>query len=144
MGGRLAGKIALITGAAGAFGQDMVGLFVAEGASVLATDLADSALAPLAERHGAAVVTAVLDVREESHWMAATELAQSRFGGLDVLVNNAGASWFGPSSDLDEGTYNGLFDGNVRSAYFLVAGLAPRMAERSSGASSAWPAWPAR
>ena len=54
-------------------------------------------------------------------------------GAVDVLVNNAGASWFGPSSDLDERTYNDLFDGNVRSAYFLVAGLAPRMAERSSG-----------
>jgi hypothetical protein len=37
------------------------------------------------------------------------------------LVNNADASWFGPSSDIDEGTYNDLFDGNVRSAYFLVA-----------------------
>jgi NAD(P)-dependent dehydrogenase (short-subunit alcohol dehydrogenase family) len=54
-------------------------------------------------------------------------------GVVDLLVNNAGASWFGPSADIDEGTYNDLFDGNVRSAYFLVAGLAPRMAERSSG-----------
>jgi NAD(P)-dependent dehydrogenase (short-subunit alcohol dehydrogenase family) len=54
-------------------------------------------------------------------------------GVVDLLVNNAGASWFGPSSDIDEGTYNDLFDGNVRSAFFLVAGLAPRMAERSSG-----------
>jgi len=35
-------------------------------------------------------------------------------GVVDVLVNNAGASWFGPSSDIDEGTYNDLFDGNVR------------------------------
>jgi NAD(P)-dependent dehydrogenase (short-subunit alcohol dehydrogenase family) len=54
-------------------------------------------------------------------------------GEVDVLVNNAGASWFGPTSDIDEGTYNDLFDGNVRSAFFLVAGLAPRMAERSTG-----------
>jgi NAD(P)-dependent dehydrogenase (short-subunit alcohol dehydrogenase family) len=52
---------------------------------------------------------------------------------VDALVNNAGASWFGPSADIDEGTYDDLFNGNVRSAYFLVAGLAPRMAERSSG-----------
>ena len=54
-------------------------------------------------------------------------------GEVDVLVNNAGRSWFGPSADLDEATYNDLFDGNVRSAYFLVAGIAPGMAERSSG-----------
>lgn len=52
---------------------------------------------------------------------------------VDVLVNNAGTSWFGPSADLDGETYDELFDGNVRSAYFLVAGIAPGMAERSSG-----------
>jgi NAD(P)-dependent dehydrogenase (short-subunit alcohol dehydrogenase family) len=54
-------------------------------------------------------------------------------GDVDVLVNNAGASWFGPTADLDEATFDDLFDGNVRSAYFLVAGIAPGMAERSSG-----------
>lgn len=52
---------------------------------------------------------------------------------VDVLVNNAGTSWFGPTSELDEATFNDLFDGNVRAAYFLVAGIAPRTAERSSG-----------
>jgi NAD(P)-dependent dehydrogenase (short-subunit alcohol dehydrogenase family) len=54
-------------------------------------------------------------------------------GAVDVLVNNAGTSWFGPSPDLDEETFDELFDGNVRSAYFVVAGIAPGMAERSSG-----------
>jgi NAD(P)-dependent dehydrogenase (short-subunit alcohol dehydrogenase family) len=54
-------------------------------------------------------------------------------GQVDVLVNNAGASWFGPTADLDEATFDDLFDGNVRAAYFLVAGVAPGMAERSSG-----------
>src|SRR3984885_7786795 len=54
-------------------------------------------------------------------------------GAVDVLVNNAGTSWFGPSADLDGETYDELFDGNVRSAYFLVAGIAPGMAEGSSG-----------
>lgn len=54
-------------------------------------------------------------------------------GIVDVLVNNAGTSWFGPSADLDEAGFEELFDGNVRSAYFLVVGIAPGMAERSSG-----------
>lgn len=54
-------------------------------------------------------------------------------GAVQVLVNNAGTSWFGPTADLDETTFNDLFNGNVRSAYFLVAGLAPGMAQRSSG-----------
>jgi 3(or 17)beta-hydroxysteroid dehydrogenase len=102
MRGRLAGKVALITGAAGAFGQEIVGLFLTEGARVLATDLADSELTPLVERHGKAVLTSVLDVREESHWMAATELAQSLFGGLDVLINNAGISQTGTPQDPEQ------------------------------------------
>ncbi len=54
-------------------------------------------------------------------------------GVVDVLVNNAGASWFGPTTKLDEATFDALFDGNVRSAYFLVAGIAPGMAARGSG-----------
>ena len=54
-------------------------------------------------------------------------------GPVDVLVNNAGVSWFGPTADIDVTTYDELFDGNVRSAYFLVAGIAPDMAARSSG-----------
>jgi NAD(P)-dependent dehydrogenase (short-subunit alcohol dehydrogenase family) len=54
-------------------------------------------------------------------------------GVVDVLVNNAGSSWFGPTAELDEATFDELFDSNVRSAYFLVAGIAPGMAERRSG-----------
>ncbi len=54
-------------------------------------------------------------------------------GVVDVLVNNAGTSWFGPTAELDEATFDDLFAGNVRSAYFLVAGIAPGMAERSAG-----------
>ena len=54
-------------------------------------------------------------------------------GEVDVLVNNVGASWFGPTADLDGPGYDSLFDGNVRSAYFLVAALAPSMADRGRG-----------
>jgi NAD(P)-dependent dehydrogenase (short-subunit alcohol dehydrogenase family) len=54
-------------------------------------------------------------------------------GEVDVLVNNAGASWFGPTADLDSPGFDSLFEGNVRSAYFLVAALAPAMAKRGRG-----------
>ena len=51
-------------------------------------------------------------------------------GAVDVLVNNAGFSWFGPTADLDVATFDSLFASNVRSAYFLVAAIGPVMAER--------------
>src|SRR6201982_2860842 len=54
-------------------------------------------------------------------------------GPVDVLVNNAGFSWFGPTADLDVATFDRLFTANVRSAYFLVAALGPKMAARGSG-----------
>jgi len=54
-------------------------------------------------------------------------------GEVDVLVNNAGTSWFGPTAELDEATFDSLFDGNVRSTYFLVAAVAPNMAQRGAG-----------
>ena len=54
-------------------------------------------------------------------------------GEVDILVNNAGFSWFGPTPDLDAETFDAMFASNVRSAYLLVAALAPKMAARGSG-----------
>jgi NAD(P)-dependent dehydrogenase (short-subunit alcohol dehydrogenase family) len=54
-------------------------------------------------------------------------------GEVDVLVNNAGFSWFGPTADLTPDTFDALFASNVRAPYFLVAAFAPGMAARGSG-----------
>jgi NAD(P)-dependent dehydrogenase (short-subunit alcohol dehydrogenase family) len=54
-------------------------------------------------------------------------------GDVDVLVNNAGISWFGPTAELDLRTFDSLFASNVRAAYFLVAAIAPKMVERGAG-----------
>jgi NAD(P)-dependent dehydrogenase (short-subunit alcohol dehydrogenase family) len=54
-------------------------------------------------------------------------------GDIDVLVNNAGFSWFGPTAELDVSTFDALFVSNVRATYFLVAALAPKMAARGAG-----------
>jgi NAD(P)-dependent dehydrogenase (short-subunit alcohol dehydrogenase family) len=54
-------------------------------------------------------------------------------GPVDVLVNNAGFAWFGPTAELDVATFDQLFTANVRAPYLLVAALAPKMAARRSG-----------
>jgi NAD(P)-dependent dehydrogenase (short-subunit alcohol dehydrogenase family) len=91
-------------------------------------------------KRGAEVVKAIETDGGRSRFVAA-DLNQAaavrglvdEVGIVDVLVNNAGASWFGPTAALDEATFDALFAGNVRSAYFLVAGIAPGMAQRGSG-----------
>jgi NAD(P)-dependent dehydrogenase (short-subunit alcohol dehydrogenase family) len=57
-------------------------------------------------------------------------------GDVDILVNSAGFSWFGPTSELDMGTFDALSASDVRAPYFLVAALAPKMAAKGAAASS--------
>jgi NAD(P)-dependent dehydrogenase (short-subunit alcohol dehydrogenase family) len=93
MPGRLAGKVALITGATGGIGQATAELFAREGASLVVTDIAQDAVEGLAaslEAEGVDVLAVRLDVSSPENWSEAIELTQRRFGRLDVLVNIAG------------------------------------------------------
>jgi NAD(P)-dependent dehydrogenase (short-subunit alcohol dehydrogenase family) len=54
-------------------------------------------------------------------------------GDIDVLVNNAGFSWFGATADLDVETFDAMFASDVRAPYFLVGAFAPGMAARGTG-----------
>jgi 3alpha(or 20beta)-hydroxysteroid dehydrogenase len=88
--GRLAGKVALVTGAAMGQGAAEARRFAEEGARVAVTDvLADGARA-VAEEIGATAVAVRLDVTDPQQWDAAVRSAVEAFGGIDVLVNNAG------------------------------------------------------
>ena len=89
---------------------------------------------------GSAVAGAVTAAGGKARFVAAdlTDPAQVDYlaeqaGSVDVLVNNAGFSWFGPTAELDVATFDRLFAANVRAAYFLVAALGPKMATRGSG-----------
>lgn len=99
---RLAGRTALVTGAAAGIGRAITDRLVAEGAVVVAGDIDESGLASLAATHGDRVVTAVCDVTCESS-MAAL-VAATPGGELDIVVANAGRGSFGMIVDqpLDE------------------------------------------
>lgn len=86
-----AGKTAIVTGAAGGVGQATVDLLVARGATVVAQDLRETVV-ELEARHPGRVATLVGDVAEEATAQAAVALAVQRFGGLHILVSNAGRS----------------------------------------------------
>jgi 3(or 17)beta-hydroxysteroid dehydrogenase len=91
-GGRLAGKTALVTGAASGIGRATVALFHAEGARVAATDRNEAGLADLK-----AVADLLLpqDVTDEARWREVLDIAVEAFGRLDILVNSAGIGILG-------------------------------------------------
>lgn len=89
---------------------------------------------------GADTVTAITERGGRARFVAAdlsdpagVAALAAATGDVDVLVNNAGFSWFGPTDQLDDATFDELFAANVRGAYRLVAALAPGMAERGRG-----------
>jgi NAD(P)-dependent dehydrogenase (short-subunit alcohol dehydrogenase family) len=128
----LEGLSALVTGATSGIGKAAAQELGRRGAEIVVHGR-DAA-------RGSAVVDAITAEGGKARFVAADltepagpgELAEQA-GPVDVLVNNAGFSWFGPTADLDAATFDRLFAANVRSAYFLVAALAPQMAARGSG-----------
>jgi NAD(P)-dependent dehydrogenase (short-subunit alcohol dehydrogenase family) len=128
----LDGMSALVTGATSGIGKAAAEELGRHGAEVIVHGR-DPA-------RGAAVVDMITADGGKSRFVAAdlgdpTQLDHlvEQAGTVDVLVNNAGFSWFGPTADLDVATFDRLFAANVRAAYFLVAALAPKMAARGSG-----------
>ena len=124
--------VALVTGATNGIGRDVALKLAEQGHTVLVHGRD-------AER-GAAVVEQITKAGGTARFIAAdlTDLdAVTRLAGeageVDVLVNNAGFSWFGPTAELPVDTFDALFAANVRSAYYLTAALAPGMAARGKG-----------
>lgn len=94
MSGRVAGKAALITGAAGGLGQAMARMLAREGARVAVTDMNLDGAQGLAEAinadHPAAAFAFAHDVTDEAQWVSVIDRAVAAMGGLSILVNNAG------------------------------------------------------
>jgi NAD(P)-dependent dehydrogenase (short-subunit alcohol dehydrogenase family) len=141
--GRLAGKVAMVTGAGS--GPDAVGvgigeaiarLFAREGASVLVVDL-DEARAALTvatiRAEGGEADVHVADVSLPDQSRAAVTSAAERFGGLDVLVNNVGISVLGSVTDLDLDGYQRAMDVNLKSMVLTSRYAVPVMIEGGGG-----------
>jgi 2-keto-3-deoxy-L-fuconate dehydrogenase len=124
---RLQGKKVLVTAAAQGIGRAIVERFIAEGASVLATDIN---MDLLSELDGTAnVTTRKLDVTDAD----AVKAVAAEAGPLEVLVNCAGFVHHGTILECDEEDYDRSFDLNVRGAYRMIRATLPGMLESGGG-----------
>lgn len=134
MAGRLDGKVALITGGASGIGLGTTELFVAEGAQVVVADLQDEKGAMLEQRFKGAVRYAHCDVTSEADIVAATALADSEFGGLDVLFNNAGIAGLpGGVAEVEVEGWDRIFAILVRGPAVGMKHALPLMQARGGG-----------
>jgi NAD(P)-dependent dehydrogenase (short-subunit alcohol dehydrogenase family) len=135
---RFEGKVVIVTGAAGGIGLAAVERFAREGAQVVAVDLAGSALGEAeakADAAGANVLTVAADVTQSSDVEKYVKAAADRFGGVDVLFNNAGIEgWVGPSTDYPEETFDKVLAVNVKGVWLGMKYAVPEMRKRGAGA----------
>lgn len=130
--GKLEGKVAAITGAAGGIGQAAARLFRAEGARLVLVDLDEAALRPLADELEA--VHAAGDVSEEGFAERYVGLALERFGGLDALLLNAGIEGdVAALRDYPTALYDRVMAVNVRGVWLGLKAAMPEMARRGGG-----------
>jgi len=112
MAGRLEGKVALISGASKGQGEAEARLFLAEGAAVVLGDVLDTEGEAVAASLGDRARYVHLDVSNEDDWKQAVQAASDTFGGLDVLINNAGIIRIGMMADVSLDEYMSVINVN--------------------------------
>ena len=130
MPGRLAGKVAIITGAAGGIGTASARLFAAEGASLALADLDADKLPALAAElaaSGAQTFAHPTDVSQNASVAALVAATIARFGHLDICFANAGIGGGGLVADLPEETFDRVIGVNLKGAFLCAKHTVPHL-----------------
>lgn len=131
---QLQGKIALVTGAAGGFGEGIARLFVAQGARVMIAGLDAAKALQVAADLGPSARAVACDVSKSADVRAAVQACVAAFGVPDIVVNNAGTTHRSqPMLDVDETTFDRVFNVNVKSIFHMTHAVVPLMRERRQG-----------
>lgn len=132
---RFAGKVACITGAASGIGAATARRLAGEGASLLLADMDAAGLETVASQLDASrTVTRIIDVRDREQVEAAIDATVERFGGIDILFNNAGVGAYGESPDLDPEVWLNVIAVDLHSVFYGIRSAVPHMRRRGGGA----------
>ena len=135
---RLNGKIALVTGGARGIGRAICAAYANAGAKVAVADLLDDEAQEVAEAVGAGKVDATamalrMDVTDRTSIAAGVRQVEEIWGGIDVLVNNAGIFNMAPIEEITPEDYRRQYDVNVGGALFTIQAVVPGMKARARG-----------
>jgi 3alpha(or 20beta)-hydroxysteroid dehydrogenase len=130
---RLAGKVAIITGAGGGIGAAAARRFAEEGAALLLSDANAQRAGLLAQELGDRAHARAHDVTSESDWEAVIEWALELHGRIDVLLNNAGVFLAATLADTSLQEFRSVMDVNVVGVFLGMRAVAPVMREQRAG-----------
>ena len=148
MSAELRGKVALVTGGGGGLGRAICDTLAKEGATVVAGDLRLDLAEAAIKHHGTKALALRLDVTDEDEAEEAVRTAITRFGRLDVLINNAGVDVTLPVDELSLDEWDRILAVNLRGAFVLSHYAFPQMREQGHGhivniiSTAAKRAWP--
>lgn len=131
--GRLSGKVAIITGGARGMGASHVRMFVKEGAKVVFTDILEEEGQALVSELGENVKFVRHDVTKASDWEQVVTEAETTFGPVHVLVNNAGITMNKAISETTEEDYRRIVDINQVSVFLGMKAVLPSMRKTEGG-----------
>jgi NAD(P)-dependent dehydrogenase (short-subunit alcohol dehydrogenase family) len=134
---RFKDKIAIVTGAATGIGGATADAFSAEGASVVLTDVNETALSERREKlreAGGNCIAVVADVSRPADAQRIVQEAVTAFGGVDCLVASAGIQTYGTVVSTDEETWDRTLDVNAKGVYLAAKYCVPEMVQRGGGA----------
>ncbi len=131
---RLAGRTAIITGAAQGFGAGIARIFAAEGARVVIADLNGDGARKVAAELGDSALPYTVDVSDGKQFQALVQATVDAWGDLDIVVNNAGTTHRNqPLLDVDEASFDRVFAVNVKSLFHCAQACVPVFRQRGGG-----------
>jgi len=131
---RLKNRIAIVTGAASGFGAEIARQYAIEGARVALADINEAGARKVAAECGDEAIAVKCDVSQRADIDALVKRTLDRFGGLDIVVNNAG--WThknGPLLDVDEATFDKVYAINVKSIFHMTHAVVPLLRKQKHG-----------
>ena len=131
---KLEGKVAIVTGAASGFGRAIAERFALEGAKLVMADINGEGVSEVASGYGDNAIAVTCDVSQKADVDALVRAAAEAFGGVDIMVNNAGITHDNqPLLDVAEAEFDRIYAVNVKSIYLTTLAVVPRMEKRGGG-----------